>query len=86
MPQLAGLLTGSRAFTGADGKLIIRFNKPFSIMMIEQLKAKNLIRSELCAGLGREYREGDLLFEVAPTEKPDEDDAIFDEISKLTMT
>jgi hypothetical protein len=55
-------------------------------MMIEQLKAKNLIRSELCAGLGREYREGDLLFEVAPTEKPDEDDAIFDEISKLTMT
>ncbi|MGI6166927.1 MAG: DNA polymerase III subunit gamma/tau [Eubacteriales bacterium] len=84
MPQLAGLLTGSRAFTGADGKVIIRFEKSFSIMIIEQWGAKNLIRSELGTELDRELREGDLIFEVAPPEEPDEDDAIFDEINKYS--
>jgi DNA polymerase-3 subunit gamma/tau len=85
-PALAAVLTGSRAFTRADGRVIIRFEETFHIMTIDMMRKRDLIRSELGAVLGRELSEGDLIFEVTPSITPDRDDAIFDEITKFTKS
>ena len=65
-----------------DGRVLIRFENSFHLMVIEQNKFNDIIRTAL-AGLGRELGEGDVIFEVAPSGTAlDKDDRIFYEINK----
>ena len=83
-PQIAAFLSTSRAYRDSDDKIIIRFNNPWAVSMLETNGGIGLIRSSLSAELGRNLTERDIIFEtVPPKSEHTPDETIFDEIDEI---
>ncbi len=76
-PMRASFAKSSRAFTTEDGKVIVRFDSPFSMQMMEQGEARDRLRTAVSAILKREVGDRELIFEVAEKRA---DASVIDEI------
>ena len=76
-PMRASFAKSSRAFTTEDGKVIVRFDSPFSMQMMEQGEARDRLRIAVSAILKREVGDRELIFEVAEKRA---DASVIDEI------
>ena len=81
-PFWAALLSGSRAYTDPDGRVILRLASDFMLAQLKRENADAVIREALSAELGRGLRESEVVLEVKPQESDRPDEAIFDEIEK----
>ena len=64
-PMTASFVKSSRAFATEDGKVIVRFENPFAMQMMEQGDARDRLRAAISAVLRREVGDRMLLLEVA---------------------
>lgn len=64
-PMTASFVKSSRAFATEDGKVIVRFENPFAMQMMEQGDARDRLRAAISAVLRREVGDRMLLMEVA---------------------
>ena len=76
-PRTASFVKTSRAFTTEDGKVIVRFDNPFALQMMEIGDARDRLRSAVAAILKREVGDRELIFEVAEKRA---DASVIDEI------
>ncbi len=63
-PKSAGFVKTSRAFTTEDGRVIVRFDNPFAMSMMEADDARDRLRAAVSAVLRREVGDRDLIFEL----------------------
>ena len=63
-PMTASFVKSSRAFATEDGKVIVRFENPFAMQMMEQGDARDRLRAAISAVLRREVGDRMLLLEV----------------------
>jgi len=82
-PFWSALLSGSRAYTDPDGRVILRLASDFMLAQLKRENADTVIREALSAELGRGLRESEVVLEVKPQESSRPDEAIFDEIEQL---
>ena len=68
-PAVASFLSGARAFTEGESRVIVRFDNELSIMMLDRGDTKDALRGALSVCLQREIKERDLVCEVVPKEK-----------------
>ena len=78
-PPTAGWLAQTRAYTEGD-KIIIRLPNEFFKIQLSNENAKGILFSAICAELGKNIRECDVVFEVKETKDSSPDETIFDEI------
>ncbi len=83
-PFWAALLSGSRAYTDPDGRVILRLASDFMLAQLKRENADAVIREALSAEFGRGLRESEVVLEVKPQESDRPDEAIFDEIEKYS--
>ncbi len=82
-PFWSALLSGSRAYTDPDGRVILRLASDFMLAQLKRENADAVIREALSAELGRSLRESEVVLEVKPQESDRPDETIFDEIEQL---
>ncbi len=63
-PQISAFLQGSRAYTDADGKVILRLASDFAVEMLDRFSEKDTVREALSTGLGRRLGEAEVVYEV----------------------
>ena len=63
-PMHAGFMKSTCAFTTEDGQVIVRFDTPFSMNMMEKDDARDRLRAAVSAVLRREVGDRALIFEV----------------------
>ena len=63
-PAVASFLSGARAFTEGESRVIVRFDNELSIMMLDRGDTKDALRGALSVCLQREIKERDLVCEV----------------------
>lgn len=78
-PPTAGWLAQTRAYTEGD-KIIIRLPNEFFKIQLSNENAKGILFSAICAEIGKNICECDVVFEVKETKDSGPDETIFDEI------
>ena len=65
-PMSGSFVKNARAYHSEDGKIILRFDNDFSLMMIDRDDTKDHLRGALSVCLQREVKERELITEVIP--------------------
>ena len=65
-PMSASFVRTAHAYQTEEGKILLRFENEFSLMMLDRDDTKDLLRGALSVCLQREVRESDLICECMP--------------------
>lgn len=76
-PMNAGFVKNARGFTMENGNVLVRFDSPFSMQMLEKDEARDRLRMAISTVLRREVGDRMLIMEAADQKK---DTSVIDEI------